>query len=159
MSRFTQPLVVVPRSEVRRAQEQEVRRADARSWVLYTDDFVYEVGSIGSGEAVEVPQGFVTDFASVPRLLWFFIAPWGRHGPAAVLHDWGYWRQEPADRKYWDDLFLEAMKVLEVTTFHRTVLYWAVRWFAGRAWESNKSIFAVDKFEDAVAMIAAKKGL
>lgn len=159
MSRFTQPLVVVPRSEVRRAQEQEVRRADARSWVLYTDDFVYEVGSIGSGEAVEVPQGFVTDFASVPRLLWFFIAPWGRHGPAAVLHDWGYWRQEPADRKYWDDLFLEAMKVLEVTTFHRTLLYWAVRWFAGRAWESNKSIFAVDKFEDAAAMIAAKKGL
>jgi hypothetical protein len=69
MSRFTQPLVVVPRSEVRRAQEKEVRRIDARSWVLYTDDFVYEVGSIGSGEVVEVPQGFITDFASVPRLL------------------------------------------------------------------------------------------
>jgi hypothetical protein len=49
------------------------------------------------------------------------------------------------------------MEVLEVSRFHRTVLYLAVRWFAGRAWESNKSVFAVDKFEDAVAMIAAKK--
>ena len=37
---------------------------------------------------IDVPQGFLTDGASVPRLLWGFIPPWGSYGQACVLHDY-----------------------------------------------------------------------
>ena len=36
---------------------------------------------------MNVPPGLVTDFASIPRPFWFWVAPWGRHGRAAVVHD------------------------------------------------------------------------
>ena len=157
MSRFTQPLVVVPLSELRRAAGEDVRRHDARSWVLYTDDFVYEVGAEGSGETVAVPRGFVTDFASVPRLLWFFVAPWGRHGPAAVLHDYGYWLQDPPDRRYWDHVFDEAMRVLEVHPWTRRLLFLAVRWFGGFAWRSAARARRPDRIVDVVGAIRRKK--
>jgi hypothetical protein len=38
--------------------------------------------------AVEVPVGFVTDLASVPPLFRAIVKPYGRHGQAAVMHDW-----------------------------------------------------------------------
>ena len=41
-------------------------------------------------EFVTVPPGFKTDFASVPRPFWFWISPWGRHGRAAIVHDFLY---------------------------------------------------------------------
>lgn len=37
---------------------------------------------------VKVPEGFVTDGASVPRLLWWLFPPTGRYFTAAVVHDW-----------------------------------------------------------------------
>ena len=39
---------------------------------------------------IEVPQGFETDFASVPRFFWRVVPPWGRYSPAAVVHDYLY---------------------------------------------------------------------
>ncbi len=125
--------------------------------MLYTDDFAYEVGSEGSGEVIAVPHGFVTDFASVPRVLWMIVAPWGRHGPAAVLHDFGYWHHRPDDRRYWDDVFNEAMAVLEVHPIVRSILYRAVRWFGGWAWRRNAAVPLAAKIEHPEALIADKK--
>lgn len=48
----------------------------------------YEVGSLGSGRLVEVPAGFVTDGASVPRAFWALLPVWGRYSRAAVVHDY-----------------------------------------------------------------------
>jgi len=37
---------------------------------------------------IEIPAGTMSDGATVPRLLWWFLPPWGdRATPAAVLHD------------------------------------------------------------------------
>ena len=44
----------------------------------------------GAGRIIEVPAGFETDFASVPRLFWRVVPPWGRYSPAAVVHDYLY---------------------------------------------------------------------
>lgn len=33
----------------------------------------------GAGRIIEVPAGFETDFASVPRLFWRVVPPWGRY--------------------------------------------------------------------------------
>jgi hypothetical protein len=43
--------------------------------------------------AVTVPRGFVTDLATIPVYFWWAIKPTGRHGHAAILHDWLYWEQ------------------------------------------------------------------
>ncbi|CAN5663623.1 hypothetical protein BH20ACT2_BH20ACT2_11850 [soil metagenome] len=123
MSQFTAPLLVTPLD-------------DGKTWIIVTDDFRYDVGTEGSGDTVTVPQWMSTDFASVPRLVWWFAAPWGRHGHAAVIHDAGYYLQDRTRAEY-DRIFLEAMVVLGVGRFRRRAMYQAVHWFAGLAWRAN----------------------
>ena len=83
---------------------------------------------------VQIPRGFVTDLASVPRPLWFLFPPWERYGPAAVLHDYLYscsdneWSQRNADLA-----FRAVMKALGVLPFERTCIFLAVRLFGGSA--------------------------
>ena len=83
---------------------------------------------LADGREVEVPVGFVTDFASVPRAFWRLIPPWGRYSPAAVVHDYLYgqddWPKAEADRA-----FLDLMRQVGVPRWKRTMMYWAVRWF------------------------------
>ncbi len=124
MSQFTAPLLVTPLD-------------DGRTWVIITDDFQYDVGSEGSGDTVKIPQWMATDFASIPRPVWWFAAPWGRHGHAAVVHDAGYFLQDRSRAAY-DRIFLEAMEVLGVQRFKRRVMYLAVRWFGGWSWRASK---------------------
>jgi hypothetical protein len=123
MSKFTSILVVSP-------------LADGKTWILH-DSFSYDVGKEGSGDTIIVPDGFKTDFASVPRPLWWWLSPWGKHGNAAVIHDFLYWMQT-RPRRAADDIFLEAMTVLEVHSFDKRLMYWAVRIFGGLAWRSNQ---------------------
>lgn len=40
-----------------------------------------------NGRRIQVPAGYLTDGASVPRAAWSFIPPWGKYGQAAVTHD------------------------------------------------------------------------
>lgn len=123
MSRFTEILIVSPLS-------------DGRTWVT-RKEFGYDVGKEGSGDSIEVPIGFMTDFASVPRPLWVFLPRWGKYGNAAVIHDYCYWEQQRSKREA-DDIFREAMGVLGVSPVKRWFMYWAVRLFGGPAWSGNK---------------------
>lgn len=90
---------------------------------------------------VEVPKGFLTDGASVPRFFWGLIPPWGKYGQAAVLHDWlceemGYWnygRWEALTRREVDHLFNAAMKELEVPKLTRNAMFNAVRVYSAFA--------------------------
>lgn len=83
---------------------------------------------------IEVPQGFETDFASVPRFFWRVVPPWGRYSPAAVVHDYLY-STGKVSREDADRAFLTLMQRLGVPVWKRTIMYWAVRWFGGPAWE------------------------
>ncbi len=123
MSRFTEILQVAP-------------LPDGRNWVILKD-FGYDVGGENSGETINVPIGFVTDFASVPRPLWWFAPKWGRYGNAAVIHDFCYWDQS-YDRRKSDDVFKEGMQVLKVGRIRTWLLYYAVRYFGCMAWNANK---------------------
>ena len=123
MSRFTEILQVAP-------------LPDGRNWVILKD-FGYDVGEENSGETINVPIGFVTDFASVPRPLWWFAPKWGRYGNAAVIHDFCYWDQS-YDRRKSDDIFREGMQVLKVGRIKTWLLYYAVRYFGCMAWNANK---------------------
>ena len=67
----------------------------------------------GAGRIIEVPAGFETDFASVPRLFWRVVPPWGRYSPAAVVHDYLY-HTGKVSRLAADRVFLELMAALGV---------------------------------------------
>jgi len=100
-------------------------------------DFGYAVGSEDSDKVINVPFGFLTDFASVPRPLWWMYPKWGKYGNAAVIHDYLYWEQK-YPRKESDSIFLEAMSVLEVNKITARILYLAVYLFGSLAWKSNQ---------------------
>ncbi|MFW9821364.1 MAG: DUF1353 domain-containing protein [Candidatus Thorarchaeota archaeon] len=77
-------------------------------------------------EYINIPTGFITDFASVPRLFWNIIPPWGKYGKAAIVHDYIY-KKLLFTRAYCDKLFLLIMKELKVPLWKRLTMYRAVR--------------------------------
>jgi hypothetical protein len=125
MSRFTEPLVVTP-------------LPDGHTWILLCE-FGYEIGQEGSKDVIDVPIGFHTDFASIPRIFWIFLPRWGKYGNAAVIHDYLYWEQSRS-RKEADDILLESMAVLEVGLIKRYLIYWAVRFWGWWSWWDNQSL-------------------
>jgi len=73
-----------------------------------------------------VPAGFVSDFATIPRIFWRLLPPWGRYSPAAVIHDWLY-RVNGVTRKQADVLFLRHMAALKTPWWQRMAIYYGVR--------------------------------
>ncbi len=86
------------------------------------------------GRVIDVPRGFETDFASVPRFFWRIVPPWGRYSPAAVVHDYLYFTGK-VTRAEADRVFLGHMERLGVPLWKRTVMYRALRFFGGSAWD------------------------
>ena len=123
MSSFTTPLRI----------EDAGRSMAGRQIYRVMEPFVYEVGKKGSGWRIEVPEGFHTDFASVPRCFWPIFPPIGQHGKAAVVHDYLYRSKSGFSRVVGDAIFLDAMTVLGVTWWRRWAMYLAVRLFGRKA--------------------------
>lgn len=102
---------------------------DGHNWkvvdpVIYVDD---------AREVIAVPAGFTTDLASVPRLFWAIIPPFGKYDGAAIVHDYLYSTQIYTRAKS-DGILLEAMKAEGVSAFERWVIYSAVRSFGWIPW-------------------------
>ena len=90
--------------------------------------FELELNGVG-GISITVPSGYVTDFASVPRFLWPLFPPTGQWCEASVIHD--YLCQLPMTSRFLADaIFREAMFQLEVPTWRRVAMYYAVRIYA-----------------------------
>ena len=103
------------------------------------------------GFIVTAKRGFKTDLASIPRLLWGFIASFELSLVAPIVHDLIYGSAGavtmpdgevmPADkrfdRKEADDLFLELMTRSKVAYWKRNVAYLAVRAFGGSSWRQG----------------------
>ena len=99
--------------------------------------FIYRIGEKGSGKFIAVPKGFVTDWASVPRILHTVLPPRGRYSKAAVLHDFLYKTHYQDNRKACDKLFYEAMGVLGVKWWKKKMLYRGVRVGGWLAWNKH----------------------
>ena len=111
---------------------------DGRSWET-TQPLAYRIEDPVipfAEQVVRVPAGFRTDFASVPRALWSVVPPWGRYGPAAIVHDWLYATHETS-RPLADSVFLEAMTSLRVAWWRRWAMWGAVRLFGRRAFKTG----------------------
>jgi len=103
--------------------------------VRLTEDYKVRT-TVWPHSQVLVPLGFETDFASVPRVLWSVLPPWGRYSPAAVVHDWLYFNRQNifAKRKCADKVFYWLMKKFRVPWWKRRVMYLGVRIGGGAAW-------------------------
>lgn len=105
-----------------------------------------------NGDYVTIPRGFVTDFASVPKIFWSVVSSIGKFNLAAIIHDYIYTEQPKAfaaisqmkyDRKFADDEFLAWMHYCSPDTRIRNyIMYYAVRIFGQKRWNyyaKNKS--------------------
>lgn len=106
-------------------------------------DYTFALLTPFSYGTITVPAGFITDFASVPRLLWNILPPYGPAGKAAVIHDYLYSLQGRVSdsatftRTQCDAIFLEAMTVLHVAPVTRRAMWLGVR--LGGWWGWNKA--------------------
>ena len=87
-------------------------------------------------EAVNVPTGFVTDFASIPRVFWSVLRPDGEYAYAAVVHDYLYWTQTRS-REEADQILKMAMEDFDVGATSLSTIFSAVRLGGEGAWKSN----------------------
>jgi hypothetical protein len=109
---------------------------DGLQWRLNAD-FRYE----SPRGLVAVPRNFVTDFASIPRIVWAILPPWGRYGAAAIIHDYLYWMQYTT-RETADNTLREAMTLLGVDAGVITEVHTAVSAFGQGAWDHNAQLRA-----------------
>lgn len=118
MSSFTDPLLV----EITQGVDQE-GRALARliqQFHYYVDDAQTDI--------ITVPVNFMTDFASIPWWMRWWIPVLGRSAKAAVLHDFLLW-QGKRSKAECAKIFLHAMTILGVSPVQRLVMYVAVRYW------------------------------
>lgn len=98
------------------------------------EDIEYKTEAYGN---IKVPEGFVTDLASTPRIVWSFFPPHGKYAPASILHDYLY--TTGTGSKYSaDNTFLEVMTQLEVPYFRRKLVYLAVKLFGKGNFKPSK---------------------
>ncbi len=108
--------------------------ADNHDWLILRE-YVYEIED--SGQAIRIPAGFVTDFASIPQALWSLgFSPNGRYSRAALIHDFLYWSQS-CTREQADNLFLLAMRNSNVSSVDQRVVYLGVRAGGAVPWAGN----------------------
>lgn len=90
-------------------------------------------------KTVTVPEGFVTDLASVPKAFWEIMRPEGRYAYAAVVHDYLYWTQDRSKAEA-DKIFQFAMEDSRVDPNTLSTLYAAVDLLGRSAWENNRKL-------------------
>lgn len=90
----------------------------------------------------DVPAGFHTDLASIPRALWSVLPPVGRYDAAAVVHDFLYQTGAingvAVTRSEADSCLNEAMAVLGVSRWQRWPIYLGVRVGGWVVWNSYR---------------------
>ena len=104
------------------------------------------IDNLSDGTAIVIPAGYVTDFASVPPLLWSLFPPIGKYNRAALIHDYLYdcqFRQkqlgERIARKFADEQFLHFANLVNPKgRIKHFIMYKMIRLFGRKAWRASK---------------------
>jgi hypothetical protein len=133
---------------VNRFSDHELFRldyVDGKNW-LVSDGFTYW---LNKNEFVDIPSGFLTDFASIPRplkVLW--PSPGGPWDLPAVVHDYLYRYAEvehvngslrTINRGEADQIFRDGMDLQEVRESAEACIYRGVRLGGWVAWRRYRS--------------------
>jgi len=112
--------------------------------VTEIDDSIFEIAahpfryqSDLAGRMFTVPEGFYTDFASVPRLGIVYALLGDRAHAPAVVHDWLYYAAITS-RRTADEILMEAMGVLGLPSWQKYPIYWGVRGGGWAAWNQHR---------------------
>lgn len=131
MSTFTEPIII------------KFLITDEPKCFEIVSPFTYYLDKLDGDIRIDIPMGFLTDFASVPRPFRNIVSPFGLHGKAAIVHDYlceykqawhqiepNIWIPYPVSRKEADEIFRKAMEILEVGKARRNVMFWGVRLYS-----------------------------
>ena len=99
--------------------------------------FIVEL-DLGGGIYIDydVPEGYESDLASVPRIFWSIIAPFELGIKECIVHDKLY-RENFRDRKWCDDFWLTTMRRKKVKKWKREWAYRLVRSFGWNSWRKH----------------------
>lgn len=108
---------------------------DETKWVL-GEPLIYKSSA---SLTIIVPKEYETDLASIPRILWSIMPPFGFYSSAAVVHDWIYNNKGSVSgyfltRKRADTILLNAMLESNVPKIKAYTIYHAVRLFGASHW-------------------------
>ncbi len=109
---------------------------DEKATFRLNKPFVYVASN---GQEIVIPEGFIYDGASVPKILWSVVSPVGEVKKPALVHDWFY-SVQVSGRRYADDMIKESMRAYGVHK-GKILLWWTIlRLFGGFAWKENKRL-------------------
>ncbi len=118
---------------------------DGVNWKVVNPDKSFYC-ELDDGRKIVPEDGFITDFASIPRLFRGLLPATGdgkkeAYGPDAVIHDYlyvnGKIEEVPIHKRMADDIFLAAMEASHVEKWQREIMHWAVVRFGGPAWNKH----------------------
>jgi len=109
--------------------------------------FRYYLTADEGGEFVDVPAGFVTNFASTPRLTWPILPPTGRYSQVAATHDKLFrapvirsaHSARPCTLGEANRIFVNGSKVLGVSWPVRRLMFRMLQAFSGAAWNRYRA--------------------
>jgi len=86
-----------------------------------------------SGKEIEVPAGYITDFATIPRFLWWALPPdHYSYIKSSVVHDYALTNLPELSKKICDDIFREAMLSEGAPKLRAKVMYLSVKYLGRR---------------------------
>jgi len=120
-----------PKKPAKFTSPLQLEYQDNGKWKLI-EEFCYYTDVLPERTYIIVPEGFETNFASIPRIFWNIYPPMDpKYGKAAVIHDYLYSKDCSINlpRELCDKIFLEAMTVLGAGKFQKILFYILVRIF------------------------------
>lgn len=102
---------------------------------ILLNDYIYDI----NGYEIKVFKGFITDGASIPKVLQCVYNPYGKWIKGAVIHDYLYSKHNDTgiNRKLADKIFKFIMKETEVNKSTINKFYKAVRLFGEMSWQDK----------------------
>jgi hypothetical protein len=133
-----------------------VREFDATRWVL-DEPVLYR----GERHWFEVPAGFETDFASVPRVLTWLLPRYGVYTRAAILHDYLWLLADYGliSRVDADGILRRALRELGVSVVRRWLMWTAVRLGAVARSRSIRELWAGGPWQLLAIVVIAVQGV
>jgi hypothetical protein len=105
-------------------------KKDGRTFILHED---FRIVIPEQGIDVTAPKEFVTDFNSVPRVLWVWFAPW-ECPEAGVIHDYLYQFPAGLTRKDVDDIHRKIMVFQGFRSTMARTVWWGIRAGGWKPW-------------------------
>ena len=102
---------------------------------ILLNDYIYDI----NGYEIKVFKGFITDGASIPKVLQCVYNPYGKWIKGAVIHDYLYskYNNMGINRTLADKIFKHIMKETGVDSRIVRKFYAAVKYFGATSWKSK----------------------